>query len=170
MVKHIIILHFWSSKYFYYEHIIIYQASPLLIFENSHILVCLFFFFDSTGVWTQGFMLAKQVLFCLRHTSSPTTPIVLHSAGLWSSYFRLHVSWHDRCVPKCLAFSVVTRSNELFKPGMSSNAILLISAFCVPGITDAHHHAQLLAEMGSYKLFALVGLELWSFQSLSPRS
>jgi hypothetical protein len=30
-----------------------------------------FFFFGATGVWTQDFMLAKKVLYLLRHTSSP---------------------------------------------------------------------------------------------------
>jgi hypothetical protein len=31
----------------------------------------LFWFFGGTGVWTQGFWIAKQALYCLSHTSSP---------------------------------------------------------------------------------------------------
>jgi hypothetical protein len=33
--------------------------------------ICIFFIFGGTGVWTQCFVLAKQVLNCLSHTSSP---------------------------------------------------------------------------------------------------
>jgi hypothetical protein len=36
-----------------------------------------FFFFCGTGVWTQGFTLARQALYHLRHHSSP----------FWSDYF-----------------------------------------------------------------------------------
>jgi hypothetical protein len=43
----------------------------------------IFFFFCETGAWTQGFTLAKQVLYRLSHTSSP----------FCSCYFRDGVSW-----------------------------------------------------------------------------
>jgi hypothetical protein len=33
--------------------------------------ISFFFFFDGTRVWTQGFVLAKQMLYCLSHSSSP---------------------------------------------------------------------------------------------------
>jgi hypothetical protein len=35
------------------------------------ILFFFFFFFGGTVVWTQSFILAKQALYCLNHTSSP---------------------------------------------------------------------------------------------------
>jgi hypothetical protein len=46
----------------------------VLLRSNSHTVkstLFFFFFFYGTGVWTQSFMLAKQALYCLSHTSSP---------------------------------------------------------------------------------------------------
>jgi hypothetical protein len=39
--------------------------------------LCCFFFFFNTRVWTQGFMLARQVLYCLSHSSSPRISFLL---------------------------------------------------------------------------------------------
>jgi hypothetical protein len=41
--------------------------------RHSYIFLLFFFFFlsDGTGVWIQGFLLAKLVLYCLSHTSNP---------------------------------------------------------------------------------------------------
>jgi hypothetical protein len=38
-------------------------------------------FFFETGIWTQDFMLAKQVLYCLSHTFSP------FCSRFWGMYF-----------------------------------------------------------------------------------
>jgi hypothetical protein len=48
-------------------------CSTLISFEgflNSYQLEMIFFCFGWTGVWTQGFVLAKQALYYLSHTSS----------------------------------------------------------------------------------------------------
>jgi hypothetical protein len=56
----------------------------------------LFFFFLSTGVWTQGFALARQMLYHLRHASNLFLLWLFWTEGLifclgwsrlWSSYF-----------------------------------------------------------------------------------
>jgi hypothetical protein len=50
-----------------------------------------------TGVWPQGFALARQALYCLSHSFSPFCSdyfadsvllLCLRLPGLWSSYFR----------------------------------------------------------------------------------
>jgi hypothetical protein len=38
--------------------------------QNRSIVLAFFFFFCSTGVWTQGFMLARQLFYCLSHSTS----------------------------------------------------------------------------------------------------
>jgi hypothetical protein len=64
-------------------------------------VMCLFFF-GTTGVWTQGFMLARQVLYCLSHTSSPRliirlwlySSISIHANNiLWSNSLFYYSSW-----------------------------------------------------------------------------
>jgi hypothetical protein len=51
-----------------------YRFSCLNIFS-------FFFFFCGTWLWIQGFVLSKQVLYCLSHTFSP------------SASFKLLISW-----------------------------------------------------------------------------
>jgi hypothetical protein len=41
-----------------------------------------FFFFCRTGVWTHSFTFAKQVLYCLSHTSSPFYSVYFGDGGL----------------------------------------------------------------------------------------
>jgi hypothetical protein len=43
--------------------------SLLVMLSTVDFIVCSFLFFDGTGVWSQGFGLTKQVLYCLIHTS-----------------------------------------------------------------------------------------------------
>jgi hypothetical protein len=38
-----------------------------LKFQSNHFL----FFFDGSEIWPQGFMLARQTLYCLNHASNP---------------------------------------------------------------------------------------------------
>jgi hypothetical protein len=51
----------------------------------------LFLFFGGTGVWTQGFALAKQVLYWLSHTWPPHFALVTlkmesHELFAWSGF------------------------------------------------------------------------------------
>jgi hypothetical protein len=75
--------------------------------NNSSFFCC---FFGETGVWTQDFALAKQVLYCLSHSSSP----------FCSVYFRDEVS-----PTICLSWPWIM--------------ILQISAFHVARITSMSH-------------------------------
>jgi hypothetical protein len=47
------------------------------------------FFFGGTGVWTQGFLLVKQALYCLSHTSSPFCSDYFWREGLVNCLLRL---------------------------------------------------------------------------------
>jgi hypothetical protein len=82
----------------------------------------LFFFFGGTWIWIQGFPLAKQVLYCLSHTSSP----------ICSGYFGDEVSWSI-----CL--------------GWPRAMILLISASQVARITDMSYHAWHLFHLCTFE-------------------
>jgi hypothetical protein len=42
-----------------------------ILFIEDLLLHFFLFFFYRIGVWTQGYMLVKQTLYCLSHTSSP---------------------------------------------------------------------------------------------------
>jgi hypothetical protein len=53
----------------------------------------LFFFFDGTGVWNQGFELAKQVLFYLSYTSSAFCSGYFGDGGLSNYLPRLPCTW-----------------------------------------------------------------------------
>jgi hypothetical protein len=52
----------------------------------------------------------------------------------------------------------------------SGTVIVPISAFWVTGKTAACHYTQIFIEVGSHKLFAQAGLELWSKWSVSKLS
>jgi hypothetical protein len=69
----------------------------------------LFFFFSGTGIWTQGFITAKQVLCLLSHAARP----------FWSAYLELEL--------------------QAIHPGWPWTAILPISASQVAGITGVSH-------------------------------
>jgi hypothetical protein len=88
-----------------------------------------FLCFGGTGVYTQGFALAKQVLYCLSHTFSP----------FCSGYFG--------------------EGGFTFCPGQSGPRSSYFSLPAVAGMTGACHHDQSLVEMESHKLFAGSGLE-----------
>jgi hypothetical protein len=63
------------------------------------------FFFFSTGVWTQGFMLARLVLYHLRHSTSlritgkqstlPDLLSIINYSGLWHTFIvtRVCMAW-----------------------------------------------------------------------------
>jgi hypothetical protein len=51
--------------------------------NKSHRDVSFFFLFGRTGIWTQGFTLAKQTVYHLSHISSP----------FYSGYFGDRISW-----------------------------------------------------------------------------
>jgi hypothetical protein len=119
-----------------------------------------FFFFlagwgDSTGVWTQGFMLATWMLYRLNHTSSPLWFWLLWEWGLafcpgllrlCSSYCVLPpAAGVNRCTSLCPAFFFVEMEsykfdsliNWLAQAGLTP--ILLISAFQVASIIGLRH-------------------------------
>jgi hypothetical protein len=54
---------------------VIYSPFPLFVssfwISQFFCVIVLGFCFGGTKVWTQGFTLSKQVLYCLNHTSSP---------------------------------------------------------------------------------------------------
>jgi uncharacterized membrane protein YiaA len=54
-------------------------------------LVCIFL--GGTGVWTQGFMFSKQVLYCLSHISSPFCPGYFGDEGFMNYLPRLAFRW-----------------------------------------------------------------------------
>jgi hypothetical protein len=80
-----------SSKGNFKTHIRVKIGSVTLL---QNLLVWgLFFFFCETGFWTHSFVPAKQVLYCLSHTSSPVilemgSQELFAQAGLkpWSSW------------------------------------------------------------------------------------
>jgi hypothetical protein len=65
--------------------------------------------------------------------------------------------------------SIEMGSHKLSCLGWPRTVILLISASHVAGMTEEHHAAQLLFEIGSHKLFALAGLKLQSSLSQLPK-
>jgi hypothetical protein len=84
----------------------------------SNLFICLFiyllFIFGSTRVWTQGFTLARQVLYCLRHNSS----------SFCSGYSEDSIS---------LCFCTG-------QPELQSSYCMLPT---ITGMTAIHHHAQI---------------------------
>jgi hypothetical protein len=72
--------------------------------KTNHIIcfTTVFFFLSGTEVWTQGFVLAVQVLYCLSHTSSSFCPGCFRGGVLWitwSDWFHtliLPISYHWR--------------------------------------------------------------------------
>jgi hypothetical protein len=66
-------------------HLILKMGGELL-FHTCWPFVCLFFF-GGTGVWTQGFIFAKQAHYHLRHTSSHFGLVILemelHKLFVW---------------------------------------------------------------------------------------
>jgi hypothetical protein len=60
------------------------------------------------GVWTQGFMLARQALYRLSLGSSPFFSGYFGQPGPWSFYFMLSThSWDDKCLPLHPAFFLI---------------------------------------------------------------
>jgi hypothetical protein len=78
--------------------------------QSYKLLFKLFFFSCGTGVWTQGFALAKQALYCWSHTPSP----------FCSGYFGDGASW-------------------ALCPGWTGTLIFLISASHIARITGVSH-------------------------------
>jgi hypothetical protein len=71
-------LSMWIGNTFKYT--LFYLASKILNFlwsSEYYPKSISFFFVCETGVWIQGFALAKQVLYCLNHTSSPLVLVIL---------------------------------------------------------------------------------------------
>jgi hypothetical protein len=79
-------------------------------------------FFFLYWSWTQGFVLARFVLYCLRHASSPFALLSFErscffSRLVWTTIFPctfLTERWDDRCHQIHLLFSVATGSWEYF--------------------------------------------------------
>jgi hypothetical protein len=46
-------------------------------------MILFYFFFCSTGVWTQGLTLARKVLCCLNHSTSPSDEYFIRTKGYW---------------------------------------------------------------------------------------
>jgi hypothetical protein len=124
------------------------------------------------GVWTQDFMLLRQVLSCLSHEHSPFSfvyfwdrvspfaqAILDYSPPICTS----HCSWNVNHMVSCSAFYAEIGSCKLLClrcPGTT----ILISAFCVAGITSSCRWVQIMVEVGSCELFAQTDLEPWSSQ------
>jgi hypothetical protein len=67
-----------SSRWGTFQMSFVWKGPRLLLLNHTPWLLPLrmgtfnnFFFFDGAGVWTQGFVFAKQELYPLSHTSSP---------------------------------------------------------------------------------------------------
>jgi hypothetical protein len=114
-------------------------------FPPPSISVCLVF--DGIRVWTQGFVLTRQVLYHLNHLQSfcsgylwdRVSLLCLDKPGLWSSYLCFLLKLEFQCVLPHPPFSVEMESWKLFCLGWPRSAILLISASSVAGITDMSH-------------------------------
>jgi hypothetical protein len=80
-------------------------------------------------VWIQGFVLARQVLYWLSHTSSCFCSgyFAIVSLFAWACLdcnpptFASCRKWDDRCIPPCSAFSVEMGSYKLFFLGLTWN-------------------------------------------------
>jgi hypothetical protein len=135
-----------------------------------HNLQCtpiIFLLVFSPGVWT----FARQVLYCLSHSSSPFCSgyfgvrvfFFLHKQlGPQFSYFRFptivrmtgachHAHWHGIWQTIFLTWASLGQSSKSQPPIRLE-------------MTGFHHCTQLLVETGPYEVFARAGLKLWSFQ------
>jgi hypothetical protein len=125
---------------------------------------CLF----STGVWTQGFALSRQMLYCLSHISSPFCSdffgeryLLFVQVGLDHSLPILCCCWDDRCMVPPPAFFHWDGVLQTFYPGLAwnHNSADLNLPCSLPA-------SQLLVQMGSWEHFFVktVTLPISAFQ------
>jgi hypothetical protein len=93
-----------------------------------------FFFFGTTGVWTQGFKFAKQVFYCLHYASSSFRDRAHFLT--WTFFLLFYAacySWDDRHRPPCEVLygshKLLSFLSFLFFFFLARNHILQISAF-----------------------------------------
>jgi hypothetical protein len=110
-----------------------------------------FYSFFSTGIWTQGFTLARQALYHAGHTSfllalviSQRRSHIFFFCPCWpghsSPFYSSHVAGMTG-VPSTPNFLLVMMgSHKLFVPGCPQTMILLISASRIAGIISISHH------------------------------
>jgi hypothetical protein len=115
------------------------------------------YFFGGSGVWTQGFMFAKQA-FYLSHTSSPFCSGYLFIYFLW--YWDLNSGPTPWVTPPALFCDGLFQDRVLrtICQGWLRTAFLLISASWVARITGMSYWRQatlVILKMWSFKLFAL---------------
>jgi hypothetical protein len=115
------------------------------------LFVC--FCFCNTGVWTQSFTFAKQVLYHLSHTLSPFCFtyfsnrishlrwdwLVLPIYSFCIAYLQFLHSWDNRCQSPCPAFIDWAGVSQTFSLGCSGTGVLLLSTSQAVSITDVSH-------------------------------
>jgi hypothetical protein len=114
---------------------------------NGTSFTFLSFFFGSTGAWTWGLGLARQVLYHLSHSASPFCVgyfwgrVSLYTwAGLqYDSICASQHSWDDSHFAQPFSWDVVMQT---FCPEWPWTAILLISTSWVARSTGLNHCAQ----------------------------
>jgi hypothetical protein len=103
--------------------------------KDRWVITWLAFFFFNTGVWTQGFGLAKQELYCLRYASKPLFAMIILEirsqflpirSGPQSFYFKLSTITGITIMCHLIQlFSTEIRSSKLFWQGWPETVIFL---------------------------------------------
>jgi hypothetical protein len=76
-----------------------HSASPWGLFKPwpfRNFTSFFFLFFGNKGIWTQGFLLTRQGLYCLSHTPSFSSLLIFDSHFIWT---------HNHCVGIVFLFS-----------------------------------------------------------------
>jgi hypothetical protein len=134
-------------------------------------MAILFFWGGSIGVWTQGFVLAKQVLYRLNHTYRPLAWVILETGSEF-----LH---RLACVMMYFTFVAITGMTNVcyhaqfffFLTNFITHIVLVPWSFWSPlhslGWQVCITLPSYWLRWGSYKVFAWAVLEPWSSQSQS---
>jgi hypothetical protein len=137
-------------------------------------------FLGGTRTSTQGFTLARQVLYFLSHTSNPFCSCyfggrvsifaqagldcdpILHFTGMTDAQDHSWLFYIEMGSQVCLFFF-------FFCLGWPGNAILPISASFVAGMTGRNYYVQVMIEMRSCELFSWDDLKPQASPSTLPK-
>jgi hypothetical protein len=128
-------LHFWNFEFLFF-------SSLPTSFPPSFLPLFLYYLFGSSGVWTQGLTLARQVLYCLSHAPNPfcfSDRTLNFCPELAWTLCLLHC-WDYSCIPHICLVCWNEVSLTWFVAPWPRTIILQISAYWVAGIIDMNHH------------------------------
>jgi hypothetical protein len=128
-----------------------------------------------SGIWTQGFMLARQVLYFLNYTSIHFCSGYFGDRVLlfaWTAilFYIFQHSWDDRCTPPHQLFSVEMGSHKLFDLDWPRTTILPISVSHMDWYDRSMPMCPAMVEMRSCELSIQASLKPWFTQwTQSPK-